>query len=473
MENSARLEAVKLAIVQGYFDRARALLEETPAVPRSEPAAAMLWGRVLRWQHRFEESAAAFAHAAAAAPAAVEPRLLRAESLLNIGRVAEVLKALNEAERNCPLPKKDDIPGWLERYRLRVCALDYERAAEAGELVLDLTRRSELLEALHWPIFTEEFDLTPRPPDYIARALKKLDPLVSSKAKLPWILYFRALMGDYDPSRRAQTRADLEALKAFPPRRYGWMRLKLAQTLYGERDFRAAAAEFSVAAAASEPGQWKALAMAAECFCRLGNREGCLRIARGLELLSPPRQARHSDFGECWAVKGRLLLWLGLYEEALTALETAETHTSYDVPCWKGAALVMLGRCEEAIPSLDRALTFQFTPSFREARLWRAQALLKLGRPREALADCEAAVGDRNLNWHVHLLRALARRACGDAAGMREDFEELPDKVRACVGLRAKKPAEARLSAGLDALLEASLGVRYGFFPPRAPRSSK
>jgi tetratricopeptide (TPR) repeat protein len=466
LEPERRLQTVLLLINKGRFPEAEALLGDKP---RLDPAAfevALAWGRVLRWQHRFEEAARAYERAIKARPQETEPYLLLAETFLNLGNVPRVLGVLARGKRACPPPT--DVKGCLSRFRLLICHLDYDEAADLGERILDLTRRTEDLELITWQIFTEEFDFTPRRPEYVRQALRRLDRFVAARPRQPWGFHFRGLMREFDPHQRQGARADLLRLLEFPSKRYGWMRFKLALCLMQDKDYAAAAKAFRSVAASSRPGLWKAQAFLCECLFKMGRRSEARKAVDAFDAFTPPRDAPGSDFGECWAYRGKLLLWLGHYAEALDALRRASSHTSYDAPCWMGGALVKLGRHEEALAVLDSAAAFQFTPSYAEGRIWRAEALLRLGRPAEALSDLEKPIGRNSPALHQQVVLGLARAALGDEAGLMDSVSRIPEeyleRARKRTGLPGRTDSQRRRL--LEEILALSLGVRQGFLPP-------
>jgi tetratricopeptide (TPR) repeat protein/tRNA A-37 threonylcarbamoyl transferase component Bud32 len=94
-----------------------------------------------------------------------------------------------------------------------------------------------------------------------------------------------------------------------------------------------------------------------------------------------------------WNNKGTALAALGRPEEAIACLDRAlEVNPRY-AAAWnnKGDALRVLGRPEEAIACLDRAL--EVNPGLAEAWSNKGNALRALGRPKEAIACYDRALG--------------------------------------------------------------------------------
>lgn len=458
----ACLEIAAYLITKGQFDGAEAVMRRRGDEDWSGFEAAATWGRIRRWQHRFDEAAVAYEHALRARPDALEVHLWLAETHLHRGKMDEMFAALRRARRDCPEPAPGDLPGLLRRFRLMICLLDYEAAFALGERALDLTRRGEDLEWLQFQIFTEEFDFTPRPSAYVAQALAALDALVARKPRKPWAFYFRSMMAELSKDREETRLEDLRRLRRFSSERYGFMRYVSGLGLFHEGLFEEAVVDFEIAARACEPGHWKSQGFLCESLILLRDAAGAERALAALEPMAPPREAAGSDYGECLAVKGKLLLWLGRYAEALESLEKSLSHTSYDAECWKGACLLKLGRPAEALAVLDRAVTHQFTPTFEEARLWRCEALLRLGRHPEALRACAAAEEDPRRSFFWSVLEALAKAAAGDRGALRPAFQALPPPVAAhalrAAGARAA--TEATLAPVLEKVLELAGGRR-------------
>ncbi|MBI3553371.1 MAG: tetratricopeptide repeat protein [Elusimicrobia bacterium] len=235
--------------------------------------------------------------------------------------------------------------------------------------------------------------------------------------------------------------------------RYRWMHCNAAKEALFSGSFRRAVRSFKIALR-HEPMDWPARCFLAEAYVCLDEPAQARReMARGLQAAPETERAQvHAWWGE-------LELWLGDYE---AALERSTRACSLGAPFahgWKGAALLKLGRREEALAQLDRAL--RLYPNDAEARLWRAEAKRELGRCREALRDLE---GVSALSVWVLFNRALARRALGDEAGMIADFESLPKKVVDHVRRRIGLPGARPLDAGqMSRILEAGLKLARGF----------
>lgn len=459
-----RLHAATLLISKGRLTEAESILSREPKLPESNPLVQRAWGRVMRWQHRFARAAAAYGRAIDAAPLDPEPYLLRAECYLGLGDLDRMFLALKDGLGNCPQPGSRDVKGWLWRYRLNLCALDFARASRIGEKVLDLTRETEDLEWLQWQIFTEDGDFLHRPERYRAQSQLAAEGLLRARPDSPWGRYFKLMLRESSPSRPSRLMG-LEELSKFPAERYGWMRFKAGLLLLHDQMFRPAAREFAVAARAAKPGNWKAQALACDCLIHAGRKNEAAAAMKCLPRLAPERQL---DFGEFWAQQGKLLLWLGRYGEALAALENASRHTSYQALGWKGAALVKLERFSEALECLDRAVGLPAFLGREEAHLWRAEALYRLGRTPEALEDCRRAQAPDPWNSipHLWILKGLLHWEAGDASALRADARFLPAELielaRAATGIRGSEPA--LLADLFRALLDMAGGIRVS--PP-------
>src|SRR2546421_625831 len=94
-------------------------------------------------------------------------------------------EAISSRRRRRPTPP---LP-----FRLAILACDHAAAAELGEQVLRVTRDYESLEALRWPIFVEEFDLTYGGDAFHRASLAALERLIERSPKSPWGYYYRGI----------------------------------------------------------------------------------------------------------------------------------------------------------------------------------------------------------------------------------------------------------------------------------------
>lgn len=236
--------------------------------------------------------------------------------------------------------------------------------------------------------------------------------------------------------------------------RYRWMHYNAAMEALFSGRFRRAVRSFHIALR-HEPMDWRAHGYLSEAYACIDEpARARAQMARGLAA------APGSERAQVYAWWGELELWLGGYARALALTTRACAMGAPFAHGWKGAALLKLGRREEALAQLDAAL--RLYPNDEEARLWRAEAKRELGRGREALEELKT-VTLQHWVW-VLFNRALAKRALGDERGMTSDFERLPPAVIAHVrrelGLRGSAPLDPARTAEL---LEAGLRLARGF----------
>jgi len=171
---------------------------------------------------------------------------------------------------------------------------------------------------------------------------------------------------------------------------------------------------------------WSAHGRLAEALLCAGDAPAALKLmGRTIGRLEgkPRAQAR--------AWRGLLRLWIGDYRGALSDLDARARYA----PCWRGAALLKLGRAREAVRELNRSLTRD--PWDREALTWRGEARRILGQPRLAIRDFDAALRMGRGNFWAAASRALAQRAAGDRRGFPTEVRRIfrvansPDAVEA------------------------------------------
>lgn len=263
----------------------------------------------------------------------------------------------------------------------------------------------------------------------------------------PWLHYYRGSL------KGPEALSHFERLADYPAKRYGWMWFKAGLTALSAADFPRAAAWFK-RSLAGRPAEWRAHCFLAESFLCRGDDEAAF-AAMDRALKSVPEQER----GQVLAWRGAFELWLGRYERALVLLDEAESLGAQCAFCWKGAALLKLGRPIAAIAELDRGLAAY--PLDFEAYVWRGEAKRELGLYQEALADLNeraSEVPSRTTPvwmW-ARFNRALVRKALGDTAGMIADFDAIPafviEHLRKVTGLDKR-----------EELLEAGLKLSRGF----------
>lgn len=100
-----------------------------------------------------------------------------------------------------------------------------------------------------------------------------------------------------------------------------------------------------------------------------------------------------------WLELARSNQVLGRYDKALETAETALVHDpeNPDTHGTKALALWQLGRGEDALAALDRAL--ELAPEFAKLRFNCALLLLRSGHRGEALAAARVPIADRDIHW--------------------------------------------------------------------------
>ncbi len=455
-----RLSLARILLSLGRFDEAGEAL--AGAAPGGETS--LLSARVEAHAGRRREAEALLRRAAAELPGDPEPSFRLAELLQRRGRDDEAIALLAALP---PLDGPGTPRSLADEFKRAFFALDFERAAAAGERLLDVASGPGRADPLRWPSLAEEWDLTWAGRRHHARALAALDALIATRKAAPWTLYYRAVFRRNMAARRwgrgweKKAAADFAALKRFPAARYGWTRLEAAKERLLARDLRGALEGFRAAAAASEPPHWMALCHAGELLACLGKPEDAMKeLARAVEAAPPPSK------GDALAWRGEVLSWLGRWEEALPALRDGASRGAQYAHGWTGGALLKLGRAEEALPHLDRALAV--SPEDAESRCWRAECLLALGRAKEAKAEAEAAL-EKGLDHRAvfpRVLRGLARLALGDRAGARADAAALRPRVAAEVRRRLKLK-DGDFEGVLRGVLTLSRGARREGYPMR------
>lgn len=381
----------------GRLAPAEALLREASAL---DPAAAEL-GRRLAATLREREPAGV--------PGSIEALRLREKLERVEGRLRareKTLELLLEAA-----PERS-----IDRFRALMNLRRYGKAIDEAELILDGGARQPEFWGLSNPWDWEEWTSRTSRQRQLVRDLKGR---LAAPARRPWLLFYRVVLKD--PGG-----LDDFDLAALPRDRYGWMHLMAGRTCLIEGPVPTAARWLTIAAERTPP-DWRANAFLAEAHLVLGRREAAYAEMERARLVAPP-----ADESLLLAWRAAFDLWLGDYAQALALLDRACTAGSPHAFCWRGAALLKLGRAAEAVEALDLALS-RF-PGDLEAYLWRAEAKRTLGLHDQALEDLRRPP----LGVWVLVNRALAKAALGDLDGMKADHDALPrhvvERVRAALG---------------------------------------
>lgn len=177
---------------------------------------------------------------------------------------------------------------------------------------------------------------------------------------------------------------------------------------------------------------------------------------------------------EAHVARGLIHLMQGEISAALTELGVALSHAPNSVEALDalGRMLVELGRVEEGIAMLSRALAIE--PDFASLRIHRARAQALLGRWDVAEADLDVVPeheGDIP-PWLLIKTRVMLlwRGRTDLVPGLLAELErrELPDYVQAAIGGMAGVSVRRALSAEERKILEANLPVGKGVSPRRS-----
>ncbi len=325
------------------------------------------------------------------------------------------------------------------------CTLDrYEEAFRAAEEVLDAPDSGTVLSRL-WNPWGDRSSAMPT--GFFPARLKKLAAAKLSPELEPYRAFLRGALlyytGDYAGALRS-----FDGLPALPAERYGWMRFPAGLAALYRLEFSRAFKEFSASEKAAVSRVTSMGRLAEVCFCT-GSYAAGLKKLRGAQELAP-LWARAGLL----AWEGQLRLFAGRYKEALVPLSAGALGGDDAAYCWRGAALLRLGRLAEALVDLDKAV--ELFPTDREARVWRAEARSLAGNPAGALADLESVLAHGPNNW-AYIDRALLRSDAGDEQGMRADFRLVAPEIRRALA-RAAGGRDVR--ARLEKAHELALGDR-------------
>ncbi|MBI5210796.1 MAG: tetratricopeptide repeat protein [Elusimicrobia bacterium] len=298
--------------------------------------------------------------------------------------------------------------------------------------------------------------LRPQPTAFYAERLARLEGAKPSVADSPWGRFYRGILLAR-LSRTEESLSVLDPLAGLRGKRYGWMRHVAGVLRLREGRYEAAALDFQ-AALESRPRAMAARGFLAETLLCMGKTAAALG-----EFGKAERSEREGGSpADVWAWRGEALLWLGRYEDALEDLNRAVSAGTWLALAWRGGAHLLLGRLDAAAADLDRAIG----PGSRdaEALVWRGELRRLLGRLRESLEDLDRAVELDGGPW-AFVNRALTRAALKDDAGARLDFEAVPAGIvtaalRRLGGAGKDGAGEPDVLAVLGAALEMARGVR-------------
>lgn len=330
------------------------------------------------------------------------------------------------------------------------CTLDeYSAAFQAAERVLDTPDYGSVLSRL-WNPWGDRSSAAPDA--FFSGRLYRLQ-----KARLPAGLeHYRAFLRGtllFYAGKGSLALEEFSRLPALPAARYGWMRFPAGWAALYNCDYARALREFA-AAARCPVSRTPAQGRIAEVHICTGRRAAGFREFEKTIKAAPLWAAAglHS-----W--EGQMRLFTGDYRGALRCLTSGAAMGDDAAFCWRGASYSKLGRVDEALADLDKAV--KLFPTDKEARVWRGEVLRLAGRPAEALADLDAVLRAAPHDW-AHINRALARRDLGDLRGMRMDYSGIGADIRKFLESRTggKTGGNARLGAMLETACRLAMGNR-------------
>ncbi len=190
--------------------------------------------------------------------------------------------------------------------------------------------------------------------------------------------------------------------------------------------------------------------------------EQVIRAARGA-VLSEPRSAA------AWGRLGQALLANHINGEATLACFLGAEHLDPDDPRWpycRAGALVNLGRPQEALPGLRRAveLTERTKPPNAAPRLFLAEVLVSLQEEEAAERSFRQVLAKEPGN-------ARARLGLGLLACSAQDWKAARPHLEACLGSpHARKKASAQLAAVCRRLGDEGAARKYSDLAARLPQ---
>lgn len=415
-------------------------------------------GRYLRVAGRLAEAQTAFEDASRRAPGRVDIALHLAETLLQRNKIDAHFQTLEKARAAAPPNAPNDVPGWVRGYKLEVALMNFKKAAEIGETILDLTRDLRVIEALAWPVLIDDVPTLSRPSALRDRMASALERFISDDPRTPWGNYFRLYLLDRMRDRHPTVIVDIKRLHEFPAARYGWMLYEPAMYHLHTLNFKEAVADYQAAADASDPPQWRALYRLAEAHFCLGDIPSARRALAQARKMSSGIDLAHAHAYAAW-----LGLMSGDYEQAKKDSASAARLGARSYPRHvPGALQLQMGRLQESLKTLEALLAGE--PENEQILLWHAEALLKAGRFKPAREEASLAVKlEKGRNFYALILRALANAGLGDWSAFERDHQAVPPEVLSYAENKlSARPEDARVRARktLEKVLELSRGIR-------------
>ncbi len=445
----ACLQLGETCLKRGEFDAAQKRAREAIGLKEKPAGGHLLLGKALEAAGQLKEAAQAYQDTRRLAPRSSEACLLLGQTCMKQGELKEAEKQLKsalrldagsvegrlllgnvyraqekpKAMRDClrPLLKQRetlDANGTYHRFLAFMSLGEYAAAFDDAESLLDM-ENADTERRLLYRFWGNDW-LRPLSEDRYAEHLNQLEAAART-ARTPWARFFTGVLLCHT-SRGEQGLSNLDAaLKGHDAKRYAWMRcaagfqrLHLGWYPGAEEDFKAALD--------SRPEAWWVWCFLAETHLCMGGAEQSQSDMDHAESLAADGNSR----GEVWAWRGELLLWSTRYEEAHVCLEKASKIRSSYADCWRGAALMQLGRDKEALAALEAATVPGSVDS--EAFIWRGELERRLGRHQESLKSLDRALELDGGSW-AYVNRALTRAALEDWDGLWKDFTSIPDGI--------------------------------------------
>jgi tetratricopeptide (TPR) repeat protein len=405
-----------------------------------------------------------------------------ADMLASRGKMDEAIKCLEDADRRRPGdPGVLFKMGWLyeqsgnrekmkeafvrfldaenaseRHHRFLACiALErWDQAFEEAEIILDGWDETQEYHRLFRP--WADHWLKPRSNAYYEDFERRLRFVSERIPENPWPVLYR---GSFlvQLKKRDEAVSVLNSLSGFDEKRYGWMRFAGGVHKLNCGRFDGAVKDLE-AVVRSRPRAWWAR-------CRLAEAHLCMgRTKEAFEQFDAAEAGvgNRNILANVWGWRGEAMLWLGMYEEALTELNRAMSGGSWLALCWRGAALMQLTRHEEAFADLDKAITSGSRDA--EAFVWRGELNRRLGKMKESLEDLNRAVELNGGAW-ANVNRAMTLSAMGRRDEMVRDFKDVPAAIlinalnEAGIDPR-KELSDTEAVRGLETALRLAKGVR-------------
>ena len=370
------------------------------------------------------------------------------ETFIQQGKSAAARAVLAGGVKKIP----DTDEGRIRRFRMFMGLDRHEVAFGEAETLLRRPPSPAASAALAWPWGNVYPDLVPAR-RVMAAHLAKLERAAVRRGGFPWAGYYcvvlRRALGL--PPRSGSFIPRMSGLAA----RYRWMLLEEGRVRLEAEEFPAAIRNLGASRRGPRPADWKAFAFLGEAYACLGKRRACLSAFSRAEVCAPP-----AEKSSVLAWKGLMFLWFGEFQAALKILSRAVEGEGRYAYCWRGAALVRLGRVREALRDFDRALELKAWDL--EAWNWRAEAKRLLGDYSGSLKDSARAAEISPDDPWMRINRALVSFKGKNAAGMRGEFFRLDSTLVSF--LRAKLgPREGGLAdRDILRLLEGALKLNHG-----------